>query len=170
MLVYQEGKTLARIGVMGEASAVQDAPILRKCLRDGRDGREQYLAALQVTHFLNTHLGPSGMQRLCFRHDMLLLSLVVPPDTVFGGRVLLQFALLSRKTTDKPWFCRVCAANEALICNIMHTCALVPQTKMCSQFLRCAIPTGLAYLRVVVSLLSLATLLVFGILSPSLCR
>lgn len=52
MLVYKEGKTLARVGVMGEAAAVEDAPILRKSLRDGRDGREQYLAALQVTHLL----------------------------------------------------------------------------------------------------------------------
>lgn len=49
MLVYKEGKTLARVGVMGESATVKDAPILRKCLRDGRDGREQYLAALQVT-------------------------------------------------------------------------------------------------------------------------
>lgn len=53
MLVYQEGKTLARVGVMGEESVVQDAPILRKCLRDGRDGREQYLAALQVRDAAN---------------------------------------------------------------------------------------------------------------------
>lgn len=52
MLVYQEGKTLARVGVMGESPTIEDAPILRKCLRDGRDGREQYLAALQVTCFL----------------------------------------------------------------------------------------------------------------------
>lgn len=52
MLVYHEGKTLARVGVMGESSTVKDAPILRKCIRDGRDGREQYLAALQVTLLL----------------------------------------------------------------------------------------------------------------------
>lgn len=52
MLVYQGGKTLARVGVMGESPTMRDAPILRKCLRDGRDGREQYLAALQVTYFL----------------------------------------------------------------------------------------------------------------------
>lgn len=48
VLVYRDGKTLARVGVMGESAAIQDAPILRKCVRDGRDGREQYLAALQV--------------------------------------------------------------------------------------------------------------------------
>lgn len=49
MLVYRGGKTLARVGVMGESAAIQDAPILKRCVRDGRDGREQYLAALQVT-------------------------------------------------------------------------------------------------------------------------
>lgn len=48
VLVYSGGKTLARVGVMGESAAVQDAPILKKCVRDGRDGREQYLAALQT--------------------------------------------------------------------------------------------------------------------------
>lgn len=48
MLVYQDGKTLARVGVMGESADIRDAPILRKCIREGRDGREQYLAALQV--------------------------------------------------------------------------------------------------------------------------
>lgn len=36
---------------MGESRVVQDAPILNKCVRDGRDGREQYLAALQVSLF-----------------------------------------------------------------------------------------------------------------------
>ena len=34
---------------MGESAAIQDAPILKRCVRDGRDGREQYLAALQVS-------------------------------------------------------------------------------------------------------------------------
>lgn len=48
MLVYQDGKTLARVGVMGESADIRDAPILRKCISEGRDGREQYLAALQV--------------------------------------------------------------------------------------------------------------------------
>ncbi|CAB1116895.1 unnamed protein product [Ectocarpus sp. CCAP 1310/34] len=48
MLVYQDGKTLARVGVMGESADIRDAPILRKCIGEGRDGREQYLAALQT--------------------------------------------------------------------------------------------------------------------------
>ncbi|CAM9607802.1 unnamed protein product [Ectocarpus sp. 4 AP-2014] len=48
MLVYQDGKTLARVGVMGESADIRDAPILRKCIIEGRDGREQYLAALQT--------------------------------------------------------------------------------------------------------------------------
>lgn len=48
VLVYRDGKTLARVGVMGESAVIKDAPILRKCFRDGLDGREQYLAALQV--------------------------------------------------------------------------------------------------------------------------
>lgn len=52
MLVYRGGKTLARVGVMGESAAIQDAPILKRCVRDGRDGREQYLAALQVNSLL----------------------------------------------------------------------------------------------------------------------
>lgn len=34
---------------MGEASVVrEDTPILKKCVREGQYGREQYLAALQV--------------------------------------------------------------------------------------------------------------------------
>eukprot|EP00904_Undaria_pinnatifida_P004085 jgi/Undpi1/13678/HiC_scaffold_9.g03332.m1 len=48
VLVYRDGKTLARVGVMGESAVIKDAPILRKCFRDGLDGREQYLAALQT--------------------------------------------------------------------------------------------------------------------------
>lgn len=48
MVVYRDGKTLARVGVMGESPVVQDAQIMKKCIREGRNGREQYLAALQV--------------------------------------------------------------------------------------------------------------------------
>ena len=49
VLVFSGGQTLARVGVMGRSPVVRDAPILRACVQDGRGGREQYLADLQVT-------------------------------------------------------------------------------------------------------------------------
>ncbi|CAM9191009.1 unnamed protein product [Ascophyllum nodosum] len=47
VLVYRDGKTLARVGVMGSSRVVRDAPILKSCVEGGRRGREQYLADLQ---------------------------------------------------------------------------------------------------------------------------
>lgn len=66
MLVYKGGETLARVGVMGESPVMKDAPILGKCFSDGRDGREQYLAALQVSSFL---LGRCRLSRTRFEED-----------------------------------------------------------------------------------------------------
>lgn len=50
VFVYQAGETLARVGVVGESPTVREAPILAKSLQEGKDGRELYLPALQVTH------------------------------------------------------------------------------------------------------------------------
>ncbi|CAM9313730.1 unnamed protein product [Chrysoparadoxa australica] len=48
VVVQMKGKTVAKYGVMGEASQVDpEAPILAKCLREGVDGKEIYLPALQ---------------------------------------------------------------------------------------------------------------------------
>lgn len=57
VLVYSGGQTLARVGVMGRSPVVRDAPILKACVQDGRGGREQYLADLQVTiHTYNVYM------------------------------------------------------------------------------------------------------------------
>lgn len=48
VVVYRGGQALARVGVVGESPVVQDAPILQRCIREGKYGRELYLPALQV--------------------------------------------------------------------------------------------------------------------------
>lgn len=48
MLVYRQGEILARVGIMGESPIIEEAPILKKSLEGGGDGRELYLPALQV--------------------------------------------------------------------------------------------------------------------------
>ncbi|CAM9304957.1 unnamed protein product [Choristocarpus tenellus] len=48
VLVYRGGETLCRVGVMGPKPVIKSAPILEKSMREGFDGRELYLPALQV--------------------------------------------------------------------------------------------------------------------------
>ncbi|CAM9446182.1 unnamed protein product [Discosporangium mesarthrocarpum] len=48
VLLYREGRTLCRLGVMGPQPVMKSGPTLEKSMREGFDGRELYLPALQV--------------------------------------------------------------------------------------------------------------------------
>lgn len=137
MLVYQEGKTLARVGVMGEATAVQDAPILRKCLRDGRDGREQYLAALQVRGVVQ--------QRYWCPFVVVIAAVVVPSGTYF---VILCFSrqCASMRTT---FALSVCRGRS-----VRNPPALRPQGQVCSRSLASHCCVGTPRVRVLGDALS----------------